>query len=219
MTANEEAAAAIRNARARLSADTTAQRVARIYAEALYAEAQQRNEVTSVIEELEFVANEVAVADPVIRSFFIGGLVGRDRREEALQAAFTGKLSELALNLLVVLNHHERLGLLRAVLSNYREIHEERSDQVRVLVRSAVPLPDDQRQRLVDQLRKITRREPLLDMRIDPDLLGGVIVQVGDWLYDASVRHQLEIICHQLIESSSHEIQSGRDRFSYPAGA
>ena len=58
------------------------------------------------------------------------------------------------------------------------------------------------------------KREPVLIPKVDPDILGGLIVQVGDWRYDASVRHQLDIIRNQLIESSSHEIQVGRDRFS-----
>jgi F-type H+-transporting ATPase subunit delta len=219
MTAHDDAVKAIDSARARLSADATAQRVARVYAEALYGEADkrggERQAITSVLEELEFVSNEVAASDPVIRTFFVGGIVGRDRRRDALQKAFTGKLSELALHFLLVLNHHERLELLRSVLVVYRQLVEERSGQVRVLVRTAVPLPDDQRERLVNELRQMTRREPVLQTRLDPDMLGGLIVQVGDWLYDASVRHQLEIIRNQLIESSSHEIQYGRDRFSH----
>ena len=57
-------------------------------------------------------------------------------------------------------------------------------------------------------------RKAYLLLHVDPDLLGGMVVWVGDWLYDASVRSRLESIRNQLIERSSHEIQSGRDRFS-----
>ena len=58
----------------------------------------------------------------------------------------------------------------------------------------------------------------MLATKIDPDLLGGLVVRVGDWLYDASVRTQLETIRNQIIARSSHEIQSGRNRFSSPNG-
>jgi F-type H+-transporting ATPase subunit delta len=218
MTASDEAVKALESARAKISADATAQRVARIYAEALYEEADKRNAVDTVLEELELVANEVAPADPLIRNFFLGGLVGRERRRDALTMAFTGKMSNLALNFLLVLNDHERLELLRSVVVVYRQMFEERSGQVRVQVWTAVPLPDDQRERLVTQLRQLTRREPVLHTRIDADMLGGLIVQVGDWRYDASIRHQLGILRNQMIERSSHEIQAGRDRFGTPGG-
>jgi F-type H+-transporting ATPase subunit delta len=48
---------------------------------------------------------------------------------------------------------------------------------------------------------------------VDPSLLGGLVVRTGDYVYDASVRTRLETIRKQLIERSSHEIQTGRDRF------
>jgi F-type H+-transporting ATPase subunit delta len=104
------------------------------------------------------------------------------------------------------------------VIAVYTALLEDRTGKVRVSVQTAAPLPEDQRSRLVSQLRELTKREPLLEEKVDPDLLGGLVVQVGDWRYDASVRHQLEIIRNQLIESSSHEIQTGRDRFSTAEG-
>jgi F-type H+-transporting ATPase subunit delta len=53
-----------------------------------------------------------------------------------------------------------------------------------------------------------------LQEQVDPDLLGGLIVRVGDWVYDASVRRELETLRSELIARSSHEIQSRRDQFS-----
>ena len=73
-TSVEEAVKALESARARLSSNATAQRVTRIYAEALYAEAEKRSAVEDVLEELELVSNEVAGRDAVIRNFFVGGL-------------------------------------------------------------------------------------------------------------------------------------------------
>ena len=199
---------------ARLAADTGAQRVAHVYAESLLAEAEKYNVVEEIRQELEDLLNQVSAPNAPIRNFFLGGLVGRDRRAVSIKKAFEGKVSPLFLNFLLVVNDHERLELLRPILNIYSVMVEERSNRVRVLVRSAVPLQDDQRERLIGQLRQMTRKEPVLTARIEPDLLGGLVVQVGDWRYDASVQHQLDLIRNQLIESSSHEIQAGRDRFS-----
>jgi F-type H+-transporting ATPase subunit delta len=206
------------NASARLRANPTAQRVARVYAEALYDEAQKNNALASVLEELQSLTREVMGTDTVLRSFFSGGVVGRDRREAALSKALKGQVSDVVLNFILVLNKHERLELLQPVIAVYTALLEDRTGKVRVSVQTAAPLPEDQRSRLVSQLRELTKREPLLEEKVDPDLLGGLVVQVGDWRYDASVRHQLEIIRNQLIESSSHEIQTGRDRFSTAEG-
>ena len=76
-----------------------------------------------------------------------------------------------------------------------------------------MPLPDDQRDQLTRELRELVHGEPILETEVDPDLLGGLVVRFHDWLYDGSVQTQLQTIRNQLIESSSHEIQSGRDRF------
>jgi len=75
---------------------------------------------------------------------------------------------------------------------------------MRVVVNSAVPLPDDQRERLLHELRKKYRKEPVLTIRVDPALLGGLVIRVGDWLYDGSVRMRLDNIRKQLIERGSH---------------
>jgi F-type H+-transporting ATPase subunit delta len=55
--------------------------------------------------------------------------------------------------------------------------------------------------------------EPILDLQVDPQLLGGLVVKIGDWLYDGSVRARLQAFRDHLIARSSHEIQSGRNRF------
>ena len=73
-----------------------------------------------------------------------------------------------------------------------------------VQVRSAVPLSDEQRARLADDLRQAFGREPVLDLKVDPDVLGGVVVRVGDHVYDASVRTRIDRIANYLEERSKH---------------
>ena len=58
---------------------------------------------------------------------------------------------------------------------------------------------------------------PIMQITTDPSLIGGLIVQVGDQVTDASVRNRLERLRQRLIEGNTHEIQSRRDQFSNPA--
>jgi len=200
------------------TADVGSQRVARVYAEALLKAADHQGQADSGLEELNALVGEVFWRDPQFEEFLASGAIGRDRKAQVLGAVFEHRASPVFANFLMVLNNHERLGLLRPILAAYRELHDERARRIRVLVRTAVPLPDDQRARLQQELRETFHLEPILETKVDPDLLGGLVVRVGDWLYDASVRTQIETLRNQLIARSSHEIQSGRNRFSSANG-
>ena len=198
--------------------DVGSQRVARIYAEALLNAAEKRGQAQETLEELESLVQDIFGRDEQFEAFLSSGAIGRDRKEEVIHKAFAGRASDLFLNFLLVLNDHERLDLLRPTVRAYRELHDQRAGRLPIEVRSAVPLPEDQRQRLHEELRETFHREPVLQTKIDPDLIGGLVLRVGDWLYDASVRTQLETIRNQIIARSSHEIQSGRNRFSAANG-
>src|SRR5262249_12089145 len=101
-------------------------------------------------------------------------------------------------------NDNLRLDLLRGIYGAVKELHDERIGRMRVVVTSAVPLPDDQRERLLHELREKYKKEPVLAARVDPSLLGGLVVRVGDWLFGSSGRTRLENIQKRLIERGSH---------------
>jgi F-type H+-transporting ATPase subunit delta len=193
--------------------DVGTQRVARVYAEAILRAAEARQQTGELAVELDSLVNDVLPADPLLDLFFSSGAIGKHAKAEVIRSAFAGRASELLVHSLLVLNDHERLDLLRPIVAAYRELRDRREGRLRVHVRCAVPLPDDQRERLLQQLRDTFHKEPLLETQVDGDLLGGMVVRVGDWLYDHSVRTQLETIRDQIIARSSYEIQSGRDRF------
>jgi len=193
--------------------DDTTRHVARVYAEALYNAADKRQETVGILEDLEGLVSQVFRRDPGIEAFLASAAVGRERKAQLIRRAFEGRAGDLLVNFLQVLNEHDRLDLLRAIAAAYRDLYDRRSGRIHVHVRSAVPLGQDQQEKLKQELRASFGKEPMLDTRVDPDLLGGLVVRVGDWLYDASVRTRLEDIRDQVIERSSHEIQSGRDRF------
>jgi F-type H+-transporting ATPase subunit delta len=193
--------------------DDATRHVARIYAEAFLNAAEKRGQATEMLEELETLVTEVLARDPAFELFLDSPAVSRERREVILRNVFADRADELFVNFLLVLNTHDRLGLLRAIAFAYRTLHDQRAGRVPVEVESAVSLTDEQQEQLRQQLRHSLQKEPVLHLRINPDLLGGLVVRVGDRVYDASVRARLDTIYHQLIKRSSYEIQSRRDHF------
>jgi F-type H+-transporting ATPase subunit delta len=198
--------------------DVGMQRIARVYAEALLNAADRRGQAQEVFDELDSLVGDVFPAAPDFEAFLSSRAISREAKPAVIARAFQGRASDVFLTFLLVLNRHERLDLLRPVRIAYRDLWDERARRVRVHVKSAVPLAEDQNERLREELRRALQREPVLESRVDPDLIGGMVVQVGDYLYDGSVRSRLTEIRNQLIERSSYEIQSRRDRFCTDAG-
>jgi F-type H+-transporting ATPase subunit delta len=197
--------------------DDQSRHVGRVYAEALLRAAEKSNQDAEVLGELEALVFEVFRKDPGLALFLSSAAIGQDRKAAAIEKAFKGRATEVFTNFLLVLNHHGRLDYLRAIAHAYRTLYDRKMGHVIVHVRSAVPLIDTERERIRADARAATagQREPILQETVDPSILGGLIIRVQDWVYDASLRTRLLNIRNHLIERSSHGIQSGRDRFRH----
>jgi F-type H+-transporting ATPase subunit delta len=115
-----------------------------------------------------------------------------------------------------VLANHGRLDCLRPIQRAARKLYDEQHGRVPVEVRSAAELSPALAGRISQALKGLTGREPQLHTAVDPSLIGGLVVRVGDTVYDASVSAQLAHMRDQMIHRSIHEIQSRRDRFRNP---
>jgi len=192
-------------------------RLATIYAEALLDVADQRSQADEIGEELESVVREVLAQSQEAERAFASPVVRRAAKEKLIDQAFGKKVSGLLFNFLHVLNSKDRMPLLRHVGAAYRDLLDQRHKRLRVRVRSAVPLDESHTETLKQEIAKATGLEPVIAARVDPELLGGMIVQIGDQVFDSSVRTRIDAIRNQLLARSSYEIQTGRDRFSSPA--
>jgi len=189
-------------------------RVARVYAEALLIVAEQRGQAEEIGRELQALVTDVFAKVPQVERALSSPVIKRSAKVPVLEQAFKGSASDLLFNFLMVLNAKDRLMLVRHVAAAYRKLLDERAKRVRVIVRSAVALTDEQAERLKETISQATGLNPVLMTRVEEDLLGGMIVQIGDNVFDSSVRTRIEAIRNQLLARSSYEIQTGRDRFS-----
>jgi F-type H+-transporting ATPase subunit delta len=184
-------------------------RVARVYAEALLNSAEKDGKAQDVWDQLlALVGNPLRhsdnPADPV--NLITSSAIPRGRRDEILKKALGGRVETLLLNTILVLNDHQRLGILRPVAAVYHQLMEERARRVRVQVKSAVPLTDGEREQVKEMARNRLKLDPVLVELVDPSLLGGLRVQVGDRVIDATVRARLDSLKNQLLARSSHAI-------------
>jgi F-type H+-transporting ATPase subunit delta len=175
------------------------------------------DQVNAVLEELESLQADVFQVHPRFASILSSPSVSIADKDRIVVDAFEGRALPTVVNFLRVLNRHGRLGMLSSVTKQARATLDRRQNRKPVTVRSAVPLDDGQKEAVLARLASMIHATPVITLEVDPSLIGGLVVQVGDDVYDASVRTRLERIRGRLIERKTHEIQSRRDHFSHPA--
>jgi F-type H+-transporting ATPase subunit delta len=201
-------------ARARGVADVGSLQVAQVYAEALLNAAEKAGKAAEVLAELEALLQTSERPRTDLRNFLAGGVVGRVTRAAVIRKAFDGRAEPMLVDFLLVLNDHDRLTLLPAILFEALQLRDRRARRLPVTVRVAVPLSDEQTERIRRTVSERLNVEAAVNVQVEPELLGGIILRVGDWVFDGTVRTKLEQIRDQILSRGSYEIQSGRDRFS-----
>jgi len=198
---------------ARGTGDIKSLQVAQVYGEALLNAAEKAGQVDEVLGELEELLNTTVKSGSPLRPFFASGVINRITRGEVIRKVFDDRAHPLVVDFLMVVNDHDRLPLIGMIVFQANQLRDRRARRLPVSVSSAVPLGEDQLERVREAVRRNLQLEPIMETRIDPDLLGGVVLRVADWVFDGSVRSKLNELSKQMSEKSSHEIQSGRDRF------
>jgi F-type H+-transporting ATPase subunit delta len=181
--------------------------VARVYAESLFALAEERGEADAALVELDGLAG-LLETEPDLEAFFASPLVDQKARRRVLDESLGERVSELVVDTLQVMNGKGRLGLLAALAVAYRKVLDERRGRVDVGVATAVELVAALRDRLVSTLERITEREVRLAETVDPELLGGMVVSVGDRKIDYSLATDLRQLDDKLRDRATREIHS-----------
>ena len=192
--------------------------IANVYAEGLLGAAETAGQTADALDQLDSLVADVLDGFPQIEGILASTMVSHEEKSGILDRVLGGQASPLVLNFLKIVSRHGRMGFLRAIHRQAHAIYEHRSGRVAVQVTTAAPLDDAAAQRLRQALRRLVDGEPVLKQHVEPALIGGMVVRVGDTIYDASVARQLETMRQQMIDRSAHEIQSRRDRFRNPAG-
>lgn len=198
--------------------DTSAQQLAGVYAKALLGATEAAGQTEAVVEELDSLVSDVLDRLPKFDAVLSSNMVSHEDKLGMIDRSLGGRASPLLINFLKVLSARGRLGILRPIRAAVQTQLDEMRGRVRVQVRTAQPIDDALAARIADTVRAMLGGQPILERHTDENLIGGVVLRVGDTVYDASVSTQLEQMRTQMINRSIHEIQSRRDRFGSTAG-
>jgi F-type H+-transporting ATPase subunit delta len=134
--------------------------------------------------------------------FFQSPVISQKRKLEAIDALFAERVSAYVLNVLRFLVEREREEFVLEIIDAVFELHREREGILVTSVQSAVELSDSQRTALQSALERTSGKRVETQYGVDADLMGGLMVRLGDTVYDGSVRRQLRRLRDRFVSGS-----------------
>lgn len=175
--------------------------VARRYAQALYQDAEQHSSVDRVDEDVKMIQESIK-GSPELDRFLQDPILTADKKMKVVDALFDGRLHKTTHSLLKLLVSKGRENLFTQVAASYQEMRDRQLGIVEAQVRAALPLSAEDEQKIAKGIEGLTGKKVRLNAQVDPKILGGLIIRVGDTVYDGSVLHQLNTLRGRLEQST-----------------
>jgi F-type H+-transporting ATPase subunit delta len=194
--------------------DPAKQRLGTVYAKALLGAAEKAGQTDRVLEELDSLVTDVLDKLPDFDEALRTPRITPEEKVQLINRVFGSRVSPLLLNFLKVAAQHERLDTLRAIQRAARRLHNEMRNRIEVLVETAAPISNQLRTTISSRLTQVLGREVVLTAEINPNLLGGLLVRVGDTIYDGSLRGKLKAMEAVTLDHTTQTIRQSLERFS-----
>ena len=170
--------------------------IAQVYARSLFQVAQEQGKLDVVREELGQVS-ETLEPNHDMRLFFFSPYFSTEEKREGLRSTIQGA-DPVTMNLLDVLVENHRLPVVPRIRREYERLWRDANDLLPVTVTSAVELDDAVVARIGEEIGRQTGRKVELTRTVDPSIVGGVVIKVGDKLVDGSVKTRLRRLRREL---------------------
>ncbi|MDR2440678.1 MAG: ATP synthase F1 subunit delta [Planctomycetaceae bacterium] len=201
---------------AEFNADVDVEKIAEVYAEAyLNVIEAQHHSIDDAVEEFASLI-DILKAQPKFASFLASAMVSTEEKVVLLEKAFANTATPLFWNFLKIVAKRNRLDILIPIFVQTKKLQDKHYKRIPVIITTATEIDSQLLSSLSEKLCGIIGGEPLIRCVVDPETLGGMVVRVGDTIYDASILTRLKNVRRQMIERSAHEIQRQRDRFRTP---
>jgi F-type H+-transporting ATPase subunit delta len=164
--------------------------IAEVYARSLFEVAEEHDKLDVVREQLGAFSDALA-EDRELSVFFFSPYFSTQEKKDGLERAVTGA-DEAIMNFLELLIEKHRMPAIFRIRARYDTLWEEANRLLPVQITSAVELDEGTIKELGDRISEQTGRKVELSSSIQPDILGGIVVRVGNSVLDASIRNRLD---------------------------
>lgn len=179
--------------------------VARRYAQAFFAIAQDKNMVDKLEAELKTVVDTVNASEE-LKKFIEHLLVSPEEKKAIINKIFSGEISELTANFLNVVTEKYRAAYIPVIYDEFVSYANEARNMVDAEVKAPVALTEADLENLKNKLAAATGKSVRVQSKVDPSLIGGVMVRIGDKVIDGSLSGKLDRLKDVLLQTEVKEI-------------
>ncbi|WP_438811130.1 ATP synthase F1 subunit delta [Rhodopirellula halodulae] len=197
--------------------DVGAEKLGKTYARALLAATQADGSTEVVVQDLNAVCDEALQHNPKLQMAFESPQISADEKCRVVDRLFGGNSHPALIKLMKVMAGRGRLGYLAAVRDAAVDLADEAAGRVVAEVRTAVPMSDQLRGEVTEQLSQRLGKSVRLRESVDADLIGGMIIRVGDTVFDSSVASRLDKLGKSAAAGFARQLMEQSDRFSSSA--
>lgn len=171
------------------------------YAGSLLDLASEKNSLDQISKDMEIVHSAIRSSND-LKKILESPVVKQEKKQSILSEIFKDKISEDSLNFIEFIVEKNREVLLQSIIEKFLEFRDLKLGIVRVEVRTSFEFIDEQKDKLKKKLENILNKKADLNFIVDKTIVGGFIAKVGDTVYDASVKHQLELLRKEFLKGS-----------------
>jgi F-type H+-transporting ATPase subunit delta len=199
-----------------LAYDTERQYIGTVYAKGLLGAAEKVNNVAEVVGQLESIVADVLPQLPKLKLLLESPRVPLEVKEKVVDQSFaTG--ADVLRTFLKVVCRHGRFDCLRVIARTARALLQDQLGVVEVRVTTAEAVPESMHEELKTKLGQILDKQVEIRTETDAEILGGLVVRVGDTVFDGSVANQLSQIRRTAVDQAMLQIRQSLDRFAVDA--
>ena len=173
--------------------------IGQVYARSLFEVGQEQGKLDELREQLGQFADAMA-EERNLQLFFFSPAFSSEEKKEGLRRGIEGADENLS-NFLELLLEKHRMPAIFRIRRQFDALWAEENRLLPVQVTSAVELDEQTVRRIGDEIGEQTGRKVELTSRVDPDILGGIVLRVGNSILDASIRHRLEQLRKQVAKA------------------
>ncbi len=195
--------------------------IAQVYAKSLYElanDAGGREKIVELAEELDQIC-ELARGDRTFREFLASPIINTKARGEAIRRIFHGRVTDLALRFLLVLNNKARLRRLESIRAAFDQLVHDALGRVEVDIYTPGPLGPEQLDTIKQRIQGALGKDPVLYSYTDAAMIGGVRLRIGDQLIDGSVASRLRRLRQHLLTLGGSAVRQRLARIIIEEGA
>lgn len=168
-----------------------AELVAKTYAQALFEVATENQQIDQYGEELFFVLDTFRTYDEFYK-IYKTPQIGKEEKKSIIQNVFSGRISTEIMNFLKVLVDKRRTSAFEKIAKEYKKLENGFKNILEGVVVTAVPLNESDRVSIESKISKMTGKTVKLKNEIDASIIGGILVNVGDKVIDATIKNRLD---------------------------